>query len=375
MNMQVNSIRRVIISGGGTGGHIFPAISIADALRRKYPEVDILFIGAIGRMEMSRVPEAGYRILGLPVEGFSRERIWRNVRVVKNYLISLLRARRIIKGFAPDIVIGVGGYASAPTLKAAQRLGIPTLIQEQNSYAGVTNKYLSRGAHRICVAYPEMERFFPEDKIVHTGNPIRPEIECLQVSREDARSYFGMREGNYPVVLILGGSLGAKTINESIREHLADWERSGTGLIWQTGKGYEAEAREALEGYNGEVYCSAFIDRMDCAYTLADLVVSRAGASSISELCHLGKPAILVPSPNVAEDHQTKNARALYDRGAALLIPDAEARERLSREAIALVHNTEVLAHFSSNIRALAEGNSAGKIVQELEAILGIQTS
>lgn len=363
-------IRRAIISGGGTGGHIFPAISIANALRRKYPEVDILFIGAEGRMEMTRVPEAGYRIVGLPVEGLQRKKVWLNFRVIKNYLLSLLRARQIIKDFAPDVVIGVGGYASAPTLKAAQMLSMPTLIQEQNSYAGVTNKFLSKSADRICVAYPGMDRFFPSEKIVLTGNPIRPEIEFLAEQRAEALSHFSLSESDKPIVLVIGGSLGAKTINDSIASHLTTWEASGVRLIWQTGKGYEETAKKALEGYKGEVYCSAFINRMDYAYQLATLVVSRAGASSISELSHLGKPSILVPSPNVAEDHQTKNAEALSTRGAAILIADAVAREELTKTALSVVADAERLSELSRSIKLLAEGQSADRIVAEIEQIV-----
>lgn len=362
-------IRRAIISGGGTGGHIFPAISIANALRRKYPDVDILFIGAEGRMEMTRVPEAGYRIVGLPVEGLQRKKVCLNFRVIKNYLLSLFRAKQIIKDFAPDVVIGVGGYASAPTLKAAQMLSIPTLIQEQNSYAGVTNKFLSKSADRICVAYPGMDRFFPNEKIVLTGNPIRPEIEFLVEQRADALSYFGFDESDKLIVLVIGGSLGARTMNESIASHLATWEASDVRLIWQTGKAYEETAKQALAGYKGEVYCSAFINRMDYAYQLANLVVSRAGASSISELCHLGKPSILVPSPNVAEDHQTKNAEALSTRGAAILIADAVAREELTKTALSIVTDTDRLSDLSRSIKLLAEGQSADRIVAEIEQI------
>lgn len=363
-------IKRVIISGGGTGGHIFPAISIANALRRRYPQVEILFIGAEGRMEMQRVPAAGYQIVGLPVEGLQRKHIWRNIGVVKNYLVSLFRAKQIIKNFSPEVVVGVGGYASAPTLKAAQMLDIPTLIQEQNSYAGITNKYLSRDAKCICVAYPDMERFFPADKVILTGNPIRPEIEFLNLNYVEAQQYFGfISEGTKPTVLVVGGSLGARTINESIGLHLDKWSAAGLRLIWQTGKGYEAEAKELLAEYKGEVYCSAFIDRMDYAYQIADLVISRAGASSISELCHLAKPTILVPSPNVAEDHQTKNALALSVRKAAVLITDAEARERLTVEAIRIVKDVAQLELLSNNIKLLAKGGAADRIVDELELL------
>lgn len=367
---QKQTISRVIISGGGTGGHIFPALSIADALRAKYPQVEILFVGAEGRMEMTRVPQAGYKIIGLPVQGLQRTHVWRNVGVIKNYLLSLYRVRKTIKDFRPDIVIGVGGYASAPTLKMAQMLGIPTLIQEQNSYAGVTNKYLSRGAHRICVAYPDMERFFPADKIVVTGNPIRPQIEHLSVTRQDALAYFGLKDEGQPIVLVLGGSLGARTINDSIGLALDQWSCSGVTLIWQTGKQGIEEAKRRLEAYQGEVYCSAFIDKMDYAYALADLVVSRAGASTISELCHLGKASILVPSPNVAEDHQTKNAEALSTRGAAVLIKDADSRDLLSKRAIQLVQDRVQLKQLGAGAQALAEGHAAERIVQEVERVV-----
>lgn len=362
-------IRRAIISGGGTGGHIFPALAIADALKRRNPDVEILFVGAEGRMEMTRVPAAGYRIVGLTIQGLDRKRIWRNFRVIKQYLLSLIHARDIIREFAPDVVIGVGGYASAPTLKAAQSLGIPTLIQEQNSYAGLTNKLLSRRAQRICVAYPDMERYFPKDKIVVTGNPIRPEIEYMQVDRAEAFRYFSLKDTDAPVILVVGGSLGARTINESIANHLDRWESSGAVLIWQTGKSYISEAQEALSSYSGEVYYSTFIERMDMAYALADVVISRAGASSISELCLLGKPCILVPSPNVAEDHQTKNALALSTREAAVFISDDEAREKLTIEALALAADQDRCSLLSKNIRQLALEQAAEHIVDELERL------
>lgn len=368
--MYNNMIRRAIISGGGTGGHIFPAISIANAIKRKYPEAEIRFIGSKGRMEMTRVPEAGYPIVGLPVEGLQRKQLWRNFGVIKNYILSLMQARTLLKDFKPDVVVGVGGYASAPTLKMAQWLGIPTLIQEQNSYAGVSNKYLSRDAQRICVAYPDMQRFFPSEKIVLTGNPIRPEIEFLREDRAAALAYFGFDESPRPLVLVLGGSLGARTINESIAQQLSLWVESGVRLIWQTGKAYDEEAKRLLASYVGEVYQSAFIDKMDYAYQLADLVVSRAGASTISELCHLAKPSILVPSPNVAEDHQTKNAEALSNRGAAILIPDAEAVPSLSARALELVREPQRLTSLSEGAKALAEGSSADRIVAELETLI-----
>ena len=350
-------IQRAIISGGGTGGHIFPAVSIAEALRRRYPEIDILFIGAEGRMEMERVPQAGFPIRGLKIRGLDRKRPWRNIGVIRD--------------FRPEIVIGVGGYASAPTLKAAQSLGIPTLIQEQNSYAGVTNKFLARRADRICVAYPEMERFFPKEKIVLTGNPLRPAIEYMQDGlREEALRHFGLPADTKRVVVVIGGSLGALSINESIGSRLAEWAQSGVALIWQTGKGFEAKAQELLKAYDFPVYSSAFIQRMDLAYAVADVVVSRAGASSISELCFLGKPTILVPSPNVAEDHQTKNALALSTRSAALLIPDDKAREELTPRAIALVQDAAQCASLSEEIRKLALTEAADRIVDEAERLV-----
>ncbi len=369
--MDNKVLKRVIISGGGTGGHIFPAIAIAHALRRRYPDIQILFVGAKGRMEMTRVPQAGYEIVGLPVEGLQRKYLWKNFGVILNYLRSLYQANQLIKKFAPDVVVGVGGYASAPTLKAAQRLGIPTLIQEQNSYAGVSNKYLSRYADRICVAYPDLERFFPKDKIRFTGNPIRSEIEFLHENRDEALRYFDFTASDKPIILVLGGSLGAKTINDSILEYLPLWENSGVRLIWQTGKNYETKAIEALKKHSKiEVYCSSFIERMDYAYQLATLVVSRAGASTISELAHLSKATILVPSPNVAEDHQTKNAKALSSRGAAVLLEDALATKELSPLALELVKDTTKLASLSRAIKTLAEGNSAERIVDELLQIV-----
>lgn len=363
-------IQRAIISGGGTGGHIFPAVSIAEALRRRYPSIDILFIGAEGRMEMERVPQAGFPIRGLKIRGLDRKRPWRNFGVIRDFLRALITARDILREFQPQIVIGVGGYASAPTLKAAQSLGIPTLIQEQNSYAGVTNKFLARRANRICVAYPDMERFFPKDKIVLTGNPIRPAIEHLSASREEALREFGLPADTKQVVLVIGGSLGARSINEGIGSQLQAWADSEIALIWQTGKGFEAKAKELLKGYDFSVYCSAFIQRMDLAYTLADVVVSRAGASSISELCQLGKASILVPSPNVAEDHQTKNALALSSRSAAILLPDAEALTQLTPRTLALVHDTTQCQTLREEIRKLALPSAAEKIVDEIELLV-----
>ncbi len=363
-------INRVIISGGGTGGHIFPALSIGKALQKRYPNIKILFVGAEGRMEMERVPKAGFDIKGLPVEGLNRSKFWHNFTVLKKALKSLIIARDIIKDFKPEVVIGVGGYASLPTLKAAQSLGIPTLLQEQNSYAGLTNKFLARRANKICVAYPDMEKFFKKDKIVLTGNPLREQIEFLDVDRGEALKYFGFSEDVKGIVLSVGGSLGAKTINESIARHLEQWEKSGYALIWQTGKSYQEEAQHLLKGYDFPIYCNTFIDRMDYAYALADVVISRAGASSISELCVLGKASVLVPSPNVAEDHQTKNAKALSSRNAAVLVTDKEAREELCQTVFDLMEDESRRHTLSVQIALLAERNSAERIVDEIEKLV-----
>ncbi len=363
-------INRVIISGGGTGGHIFPALSIGKALQKRYPDIQILFVGAEGRMEMERVPKAGFKIVGLPVEGLNRKKFWHNFTVLKKALKSLIMARDIIKDFKPQVVIGVGGYASLPTLKAAQSLGIPTLLQEQNSYAGLTNKFLARRANKICVAYPDMERFFKKDKLVLTGNPLREQIEFLNVNKAEALKYFGFNEDIKGIVLSVGGSLGARTINESIATHLEQWQKSGYALIWQTGKGYYEEAKQLLKDYNFPIYCNAFIDRMDLAYSLADVVISRAGASSISELCVLGKASVLVPSPNVAEDHQTKNAKALSSREAAILVTDREAREKLCQTVFDLMKDETKRETLREQVSLLAERNSAERIVDEIEKLV-----
>ncbi len=366
---------RVIISGGGTGGHIFPAIAIADALKKAAPETEILFVGAQGRMEMERVPQAGYKIKGLPVKGFDRKHIWKNFSVLKTLIKSRYMAREIIRQFAPDIVVGVGGYASAPTLKEAQQMRLPTLLQEQNSYAGVTNKLLGKNAQCICVAYPNMERFFPAEKIVMTGNPIRPILENSSIDQAEALLYFGFETQNEPntatTLLIIGGSLGAKTINESVIRALPQWQKENIRLIWQTGKSYIDTAQKQLQelGFK-DAYVAPFIDRMELAYAAADLVVSRAGASSISELCLLAKPSILIPSPNVAEDHQTKNAQALSSRGAAVLIPDSSAPGMLADEVSELIHNSERLRAMGQAAYQLAGHNATQTIVDEIYKLL-----
>ena len=361
---------KVIISGGGTGGHIFPAISIANTLKERIPDVDILFVGASDRMEMEKVPAAGYPIVGLPVKGFDRAHLLNNVKVVSNLLKSLRLAKETVKRFKPDIAVGVGGYASGPTLWMASSLGIPTLIQEQNSYAGVTNKLLAKKAERICVAYEGMDKFFPADRIVLTGNPVRKDLEEAAGKKDEALRFFGLSPEK-KTLLVVGGSLGARTINQSILGGLDRLFASGVQLIWQTGRYYYAEASKHLKAYHGmSVWCSDFISRMDYAYEAADLVVSRAGASSISELCILKKPVILVPSPNLAEDHQTKNAMALVEKGAAVMVRDAEARDKLVSAALDLIRDNAKLQSLSDHIAEMAHFHSAEQIVDEIMKII-----
>lgn len=358
---------RVIISGGGTGGHIFPAISIAGALRDAHPEVRILFVGAQGRMEMTRVPAAGYEIKGLPVQGLNRRHLLKNFKVIYHALQSRRLAKKIVREFRPDVAVGVGGYASGPTLSACEGMGIPILLQEQNSYAGVTNKMLGRKADCICVAYEGMERFFPANKIKLTGNPVRQELLSTKVSREVAIKSFGL-DSSKKTILIIGGSLGALTINESVLSHLPLIAQSNVQFIWQTGKYYSERIKESLEqqGKPDNLYVSDFISDMGKAYKAADLVISRAGAGSISELCLLAKPCILVPSPNVAEDHQTKNALALVNRGAALYIKDSEARMALLPKAVSTVNEPERLVALSRNISEMAFPDAARTIADEV---------
>lgn len=369
---------RIIISGGGTGGHIFPAVSIANAIRELCPEAEILFVGAEGRMEMQRVPDAGYRIIGLPVAGFDRQHLWKNFAVIIKLLRSQWKARKIIKEFRPQVAVGVGGYASGPTLKTAGMMGIPTLIQEQNSYAGVTNKLLAQKADRICVAYEGMEKFFPAEKILLTGNPVRQTLLNDPITREEAAHLFSL-DPSRKTILILGGSLGARTINQTLTAGLAQIKaHPEVQFIWQTGKIYIEQVKAAITAFTGEavrntrvsslpnLYVTDFIKNMNSAYTLADLVISRAGAGSISEFCLLGKPVILVPSPNVAEDHQTKNALALANKDAALYIKDAEAQEKLLDTALATVTDDEQLKQLSQNISKLALPDSARIIAQEV---------
>ena len=366
-NQQLN----VLVSGGGTGGHIFPALSIANEVRRRHPEARILFVGAEGRMEMDKVPAAGYNIIGLPVSGFDRKHLLRNVKVVARLFKSMSLAKKILKDFKPDIAIGVGGYASGPMLKEAQKQGIPTLLQEQNSYAGVTNKLLAAKADCICVAYEGMERFFPKEKIILTGNPVRRNLLECGATAEQARQAMGV-DPVKKTILIIGGSLGARTINNAMIDGLKEiGEKHDVQVIWQTGKLYDTQCREALNASGVKnVVQMPFISNMDMAYRAADLVVSRAGASSISELQLLGKAAILVPSPNVAEDHQTKNAQALSSRGAAIMVADADAGTTLVRTMIDTVDDTAMTTSLADNVAKMALRDAAERIVDEVERII-----
>lgn len=365
-------MKRIIISGGGTGGHIFPAISIANAVRERWADSEILFVGAEDRMEMERVPAAGYKIIGLPVAGINRHHLLKNFSVLLKLLKSMQKARKIIIDFKPDIAVGVGGYASGPILKAASAKGVPTLLQEQNSYAGVTNKMLAKKATAICVAYEGMEKFFPEKKIVLTGNPCRQDLLLSEENRQQGYIHFGLNPEK-KTMLMLGGSLGARTLNQSIINAFPQLTKADDlQLIWQCGKYYYKEIQQLQrEGkIPPNVHLFDFVSRMDYAYSVADLVISRAGAGSISEFSLLGKAVILVPSPNVSEDHQTKNAQALVDKGAAIMIPDVEASEILFDRAVTLVRNDAELKDLSENIIKLAQHDSAKRIVDEIEKII-----
>lgn len=364
----MNDELRVIISGGGTGGHIFPAVSIANEIKAKRPDAKILFVGAEGRMEMQRVPAAGYPIKGLPIAGFNRKNLLKNIPVLFKILESRRMARRILRDFRPQVAVGVGGYASGPTLNVAESMGIPTLLQEQNSYAGVTNKLLAKKARKICVAYDGMSRFFPADKILFTGNPVRQNLLEGTVQKDDSVRSFGLVPGKR-TILVIGGSLGARTLNESILGNLPlVKQQSNVQFVWQTGKYYSNAIKEELDrrGCPDNLKVMDFIADMKQAYAAADLVISRAGAGSISEFCLLGKPVILVPSPNVAEDHQTKNALALVQKNAALYVPDAEARRSLLPLAINTVADHEKLESLSRNIIQLARPNAASDIADEV---------
>lgn len=359
---------RIIISGGGTGGHIFPAISIANAIKAKRPDAKILFVGALGKMEMQRVPAAGYEIKGLPICGFDRKHLLKNVVVLFKIWKSERMAKRIIKNFKPMAAVGVGGFASGPTLNMCAAKGIPCLIQEQNSYAGVTNKLLAKKATKICVAYDNMERFFPKDKIVMTGNPVRQNVLNVKLTRQEARKAFGL-DPDKKTILLVGGSLGARTVNESVRQHF-DTVKANPDIqfIWQTGKYYNEEMKQALDAYGPlpNLKQMDFIADMGAAYKASDLVISRAGASSISEFCLIGKPVILVPSPNVAEDHQTKNVMALVNKNAAVYVKDSEAPDVLLKQAISIVRDDKQLASLAQNIAKLGLKDSADIIADEV---------
>lgn len=366
---------KVIISGGGTGGHIFPAIAIANCLKQKHPDVQILFVGAKGKMEMQKVPQAGYEIVGLPIVGFQRKKLWKNFAFPFKLVYSTLKAKKIVKAFNPDVAIGVGGYASGPTLAAATSRQIPSLLQEQNSYPGVTNKMLADSADVICVAYDKMDRWFDRKKIVFTGNPIRQNISALYdnpaLKYEQGLEKFSL-SSDKKTVLVVGGSLGARTINESIFANLDYFVSNGIQLIWQTGKYFYQKAKEKVDSLNTPlVQAHEFVYDMDMAYSVADVIVSRAGAIAVSELCIVGKPAILIPSPNVAEDHQTKNAMALTSRGAALMIKDAEAADKLTETLDEVLKNPDLQHSLSANIKQMGVRDADVRIVEEVEKLIG----
>jgi UDP-N-acetylglucosamine--N-acetylmuramyl-(pentapeptide) pyrophosphoryl-undecaprenol N-acetylglucosamine transferase len=353
---------KVIIAGGGTGGHVFPAIAIANAIKDKNYNVRILFVGAKGRMEMQKVPAAGYHIIGLNIAGIQRSLSWKNLSIPFKLIDSMIRSRNIIKRFKPHIVIGVGGYASGPIVRAATKLGVPTLIQEQNSYPGITNKILAKKVDRICVAYEGMERFFPKDKIYLTGNPVRSEILLANEKKQEGLEYFKL-SADKKVLLVVGGSLGALSINEAMSAHVDAIVNAGVQVIWQTGKSYFEKAAVQIESMNNPmVKVAAFIDKMDLAYGASDVIVSRAGAIAISEISALQRPSILVPSPHVAEDHQTKNALALVNMQAAVLLPDNQVRLKLSTEVLGLMHDEAKLFKIRENIARLYYRDSARNI-------------
>ena len=359
---------RIIISGGGTGGHIFPALSIANAIKSKYPDADILFVGADNRMEMQRVPEAGYPIVGLPIMGFDRKNLLKNIKVLWKLFKSQLKAKRVIKKFAPQVAVGVGGYASGPTLRMAAKMNIPTVIQEQNSYAGVTNKLLAKKAKVICVAYDGMERFFPHEKLKLTGNPVRNNLLTQQGSREECAKAMGL-DPEKKCILLVGGSLGARSMNESMISSLEQIAANpDIQFVWQTGKYYYNEIVERTEkaGKPANLTITDFVSDMASALGMADLVISRAGAGSISEFALLGKAVILVPSPNVAEDHQTKNAMALVEKDAALFVSDSEAKEKLIATALKTIADNEKLEQLSKNINKMAKPKAAEEIAEEV---------
>ena len=361
---------RVIISGGGTGGHIFPAIAIANAIKLKFSDSEILFVGAEGKMEMEKIPAAGYKIIGLPIMGIQRKLTLQNLKVPFKLIYSLIKARKIIKEFKPNVVVGVGGYASGPLLKIATSMGVPALLQEQNSYPGITNKILAKKVQKICVAYDGMEQFFPKEKIIFTGNPVRQDIVDLSGKREKGLEQFGLT-ADKKVVLVIGGSLGARTINESIEAGLEEMANNNMQLLWQTGLGYADKATESIKKYAGKgIVTMPFIATMDLAYAVADVVISRAGALSVSELCLTEKPSILVPSPNVSEDHQTKNAMALVNQKAAILVKDVDAKTALIPALLNLLNNTTLQQELKTNIKQLAKPNAAEIIADEVVKLI-----
>ena len=353
---------KVIVSGGGTGGHIFPAIAIAKSLEKKVEDIELLFVGAKDRMEMQKVPDSGYKIEGLWISGFQRSFSRKNLLFPFKLISSLIKSKKIIRKFQPDLVIGTGGFASGPLLYAASKKGIPSVIQEQNSYPGITNKLLAKSVQKICVAYDNMERFFPKEKLIFTGNPIRKEILNSSDKREEGKNFFKLHNGRI-TVLVVGGSLGAKTINESINNNLGEFKKNKLNLIWQTGVSYENQAKESVKNLNENgVQSYKFIKEMDLAYAAADIIVSRAGAIAISELCFVGKPVILVPSPNVAEDHQTQNAQSLVNKNSALMVKDVESRLKLVEEIKSLSENKDLQEELSRNIKKLAVKDAADRI-------------
>jgi UDP-N-acetylglucosamine--N-acetylmuramyl-(pentapeptide) pyrophosphoryl-undecaprenol N-acetylglucosamine transferase len=357
---------KVILSGGGTGGHIFPAVAIANEIKKLVPQAEILFVGALGKMEMEKVPAAGYKIIGVKIAGLQRRVTLANLKLPFLIIQSLLKTRQILKDFQPDVVVGTGGYASGPLLRAATSKGIPALLQEQNSYAGITNKLLSKKASKICVAYDGMEQFFPQNKILLTGNPVRQDLKDVKQHRDEALSFFKL-DPDKKTILVIGGSLGARTINEAMGSGLQKLADNNIQLIWQTGKSYYAMATQQTKAFSEKhIYALEFISRMDLAYAAVDIVISRAGASSVSELCNIGMPSILVPSPNVAEDHQTKNAMALVSKQAAILVKDHEAHSTLIATATALINNTGQQVTLTNNISQMAFPNSANVIALEV---------
>lgn len=358
---------RVIVSGGGTGGHIYPAIAIANEIKLRFPEAEVLFVGALGKMEMQKVPEVGYPIIGLPIMGIQRKLTFKNLAFPMKLLRSLTKARKVIKDFKPDVVIGTGGYASGPLLRVASKRGIPTLIQEQNSLAGITNRLLGKKVDVVCVAYPGMEKFFPKQKIVETGNPLRQDLLDMGRKKEEAKKFFDIVPSK-KVVLVLGGSLGARRINQLVEQHLEDFETHQVQLLWQTGSLYYEEYKKYEEP--GRVQTFDFLRRMDLAFAAADIIISRAGAGTVSELAQAGKPVVFIPSPNVAEDHQTRNAQAVVSRQAAVLIPEADLKERFKLIFFPLLEDQEQMERLGQNFKKMARPDATSDIVDEIEKLL-----